>query len=230
MRIVTFGCSHTAGQGLADVYPATMGISKRGWPSKLAELNNCDILNLGFGGGSNLRIFLAYSYYAKNLRKDRDIVLILWTYPHRWTFFNTDKNVWIDALPPDNLSNIHPSRQAEHRYYYKRLYTSENQEERLLDLVSAVNSIQSIWKTPLAHMAVKQDTYNLFQQKKMKNTNSWINYNPIGYWYDSIGNFNLNMPIRGLDNLHLSEERQHYFAEQIQQQWLWTVKQELGWQ
>ncbi len=68
------------------------------------------------------------------------------------------------------------------------------------------------------------------QLQKMKNTDSWIKYNPIGYWYDSIGNFDLNMPIRGLDNLHLSEERQHYFAEQIQQQWLWTVKQELGWQ
>lgn len=76
-RLVTFGCSLTAGTGLSETTSA--------WPYVLGRLMNRSVINKGFPGGSNIEILrniLSFNYH-----KD-DLVVIGWTYCHRDTVFN----------------------------------------------------------------------------------------------------------------------------------------------
>ena len=83
MRLVTFGCSYTAGIGLKDVHPR-ITISSLSWPNKLSSLIGCDLYNNGHTGASNKEI----TWHIQNFDfEEDDFVIIQWTFFHRSCYF-----------------------------------------------------------------------------------------------------------------------------------------------
>lgn len=84
MRIISFGCSYTYGQGLEDCHiePNLPGLSPSNysWPSLLGQKLSLPIVNCskpGFGNGAILNEILNFNF-EKN-----DIVCVLWTFKTR---------------------------------------------------------------------------------------------------------------------------------------------------
>lgn len=87
MRLVAFGCSHTFGVGLSDVWNFknhtpifTQGPSKFAWPQLLADKLNIECVNLGESGASNKEIWWKILNYQP---VETDIVIILWSWYDR---------------------------------------------------------------------------------------------------------------------------------------------------
>lgn len=89
MNLVAFGCSHTQGIGLEDIYPETSKISKLAWPQKLADLIGCTVTNLGKGGASNKQIL--HRLLNHRFMQD-DIAIVCWTHTDRWCIIR-DKDI-----------------------------------------------------------------------------------------------------------------------------------------
>lgn len=98
MRLVTFGCSNTAGEGLEDTYDPVSGnqlidTSKFAWPQLLADQMNLESVNVAQGGSSNKQI--AWTIQNFKFQKD-DVVIIMWTFPNRWCVITEP----MPSLPP----------------------------------------------------------------------------------------------------------------------------------
>ena len=83
-RLVTFGCSYTYGQGMADCYitdtkPGPVP-SVYAWPTVLAKYLNRECVNLSVPGCSNKRI--CYDLVNANFKED-DLVIVSWTHNER---------------------------------------------------------------------------------------------------------------------------------------------------
>ena len=94
-RLWTFGCSHTRGEGLDDVYdPITKdnkGASKFAWPQLVADHLAVPCLNYGQGGVGNKKIWHNVLGVAPEIQKD-DIVIVQWTYLERFNVFFNDND------------------------------------------------------------------------------------------------------------------------------------------
>jgi len=122
-RLVTFGCSHTEGVELDNP-------EKECWPAQLASALKIPLVNHGLGGASNRLI--QYSVVGFEFNKD-DIVIILWTYPDRYHFFNNEEvfsdyiriNIWTD-----NEIN---------KFWFKNLSSDNNENFSNRTIVNQVN-------------------------------------------------------------------------------------------
>ena len=94
MRLVTFGCSYTFGQGLEDcfVLPNNSGPapSKFAWPQLLANAQNLRCINMSNPGSSNKEIL---NTLLKFRFESTDIVIIMWSFTERWCILNRQGNV-----------------------------------------------------------------------------------------------------------------------------------------
>lgn len=75
-RLITFGCSFTAGIGLPDIYPRHDTTSSLGWPALLGKKLNLELVNKGKGGTGNLEILCNI---LNTDFEDTDTVVILWS-------------------------------------------------------------------------------------------------------------------------------------------------------
>lgn len=104
-RLITFGCSYTYGHGLQDCYDSKTGHagpqpSRFAWPNILGKKLKKRIVNLSQPGASNKEIL----YYLQNfIFHKSDLVVILWTYPHRDCIL-VDSNKIIQATARDNYN------------------------------------------------------------------------------------------------------------------------------
>lgn len=76
-RLITFGCSHTFGVGLIDIYPEKTKPSKYAWPNVLGNLLNYTVCNESKPGAGNAEIFdniLRYQF------RPNDLVIIMWSH------------------------------------------------------------------------------------------------------------------------------------------------------
>jgi hypothetical protein len=85
-RIVSFGCSFTAGDGISDLWDSKKqekieGCSKHAWPAQIAKKSNLLISNYAISGSSNKEIL--WKILNTDIFKT-DLVLI------HWTFFERD--------------------------------------------------------------------------------------------------------------------------------------------
>lgn len=86
MRLISFGCSFTFGQGLPDCYVTATnkpGIlpSKFAWPQLLSNKLMLQCINLSEPGSSNKEIL----HKLLNFKfENDDIVVIMWSFPDRW--------------------------------------------------------------------------------------------------------------------------------------------------
>jgi hypothetical protein len=93
-RIVTFGCSHTYGHGLADCYILPWGIpgptpSKFVWPELVGQEFKIDVVNMGWSAASNIEILsriLEFDFL------ENDLVIVQWTYTPRDMLFTENEN------------------------------------------------------------------------------------------------------------------------------------------
>ena len=132
MRLISYGCSYTFGEGLKDCWIPEGSIidGRRGpapgprpsnyaWPKYLSNMMRCDLLNLGKGGCSNK--FIWHSIMNTEFQPD-DFVVILWTYFPRNCFFEHEKK-WKRVIPADTENKF---LTREHRrlakYYYSMIH------------------------------------------------------------------------------------------------------------
>ena len=91
LRLITFGCSYTYGEGLSDVKKSILGgnpinQSKLGWASLLSQKLNLELVNISYPGTSNTEIL--YNILTFDF-KSTDIVVIMWTHPIRDIMFDS---------------------------------------------------------------------------------------------------------------------------------------------
>ena len=112
-RLVTFGCSNTFGDSLdntpsdenrhiprVDKWNNPIKPSRYAWPAKLAERLSIPLVNAGWSGASNKRIWnnmINFSY------QEGDIVIVLWTNLGRHSVFHEDKKLY----PHDHYGNYY---------------------------------------------------------------------------------------------------------------------------
>ena len=111
-RIVAFGCSHTAGQGIFnnDTLP-----SNYAWPAHVAKILNCKLNNQGELGGS----VKLCSYKILNFKfKLNDLVIICWPDHYRDTIIDRD----------GDLHTINPNVKSSKAKVYYRIIPNENLE------------------------------------------------------------------------------------------------------
>ena len=113
-RLVTFGCSHTYGDGLEDciAYGEDNYItpSKLGWPATLAKLLDLPLLNISDPGASIKEV--AYRIANTTLYKD-DLIVVLWPSADRYCRIVED--VRFEKILPHCDSPLEKN-------YYKYLY------------------------------------------------------------------------------------------------------------
>lgn len=129
-RLVTFGCSHTYGHGLADCLLCNGEAgdlpSQHAWPSLLSQKLKVKCANLAERGCSNKQI------WKRILDADisqTDTVVIMWTYIQRSAVFMQEKTKIIGPWAKDKAS----------RLYYKHLY---NDRDSAIDLLGRANHVK----------------------------------------------------------------------------------------
>ena len=94
-RVIAFGCGHTRGEGLDDIYDKrtkeNTGQSKFAWPKIVADNLSVPCLNFGQGGIGNKKIWHNILDFYPEIQKD-DIVIVQWTYLERNTVFFNDRD------------------------------------------------------------------------------------------------------------------------------------------
>jgi hypothetical protein len=123
-RLVVFGCSNTAGEGL-PVSSTIEGqdISELGWPNKLATMMGIDeVVNFGIGGAGNKRIL--HRVFEKetdgSINPDTDVVVILWSYFCRHCIFHDDGSV--ERFLPSAIKHFKPVKRKNHMKKEARAY------------------------------------------------------------------------------------------------------------
>ena len=119
-RLVTFGCSNTFGDSLDDTPSDENGHiprvdkwnnpikpSRYAWPAKLADRLSIPLVNAGWSGASNKRIWnnmINFSY------QEGDIVIVLWTTLGRHTVLHNDNQLY----PCDHYGNYYNGNNSSH--------------------------------------------------------------------------------------------------------------------
>src|SRR6056297_1465073 len=102
-RLITFGCSHTYGQGLSDcrvnTYEPGPTPSKFAWPQVLADKLNLECVNMSEPGTSPKRNWYSITNFDFN---EDDIVIVKWPNPNKTCIIKEDK---IEHLAPWDKSN-----------------------------------------------------------------------------------------------------------------------------
>jgi hypothetical protein len=129
-RLVAFGCSNTLGESLSGCHshrdPARNKASDQAWPSFLAKLWNCSVLNLGHAGASNK--FIARRALEFDFHRE-DCVVILWSSFERSCVFKRCRDVDYQQLLPLDLARYNPNAAADKKatkFYYKLLHSSRD--------------------------------------------------------------------------------------------------------
>lgn len=84
LRLVTFGCSFTYGQGLPDCLSNDDGPSEYSWTKLLGKKLDRDVYNISSPGSSNLEILHQILNFDFN---ESDLVVVMWTVFDRDTIF-----------------------------------------------------------------------------------------------------------------------------------------------
>ena len=224
MRLVTFGCSHTFGAGLPDVWDFenhtpifTQGPSKYAWPQLLADKLNIECVNAGFTGASNKKIWwnaLNFDY------QNTDIVIILWSFLSRSCII-TGPNI-TDHITFGLWSNDDPGVS-----FYKHLY---GEYDMLVDfylrcnhlhnfLISKVETIYHA-ETGTQHSAEISNSSLIkigtdAEEQTFVPIKDVIKFNKITFLKSSLWHIGEEIKSLALDNVHPGIEANEQFATEI---------------
>jgi hypothetical protein len=147
MRLVTFGCSYTYGEGITekDLRPHMTIPSKYSWASILANMLNCEVINLAVPASSNKHIL--YQLTNFNFELD-DVVCVQFAYFTRDTLYSENEFIHLNPGGKEHSDKI--------KLYYQ-LYDDYN---LFLNNVLVINSC-----------------YDLLQNKNVKYVCRFAGYN-----------------------------------------------------
>jgi hypothetical protein len=121
VRLVTFGCSYTYGQGLEDcfVLPNNPGPhpSVYAWPQLVANMLNVECVNKSAPASSNKQILDTLLQFDFN---SDDIVLIMWTFTNRWCTIN--------KLGEYTIISQYKFKTIQELELYEKLFTEEDSQ------------------------------------------------------------------------------------------------------
>ena len=114
-KVLVNGCSFTHGHGeVQDVTTGeTLPPKSYVWPFRLEELfdGKIEAINYGFGGGSNNRITRTT---IEGVRKHNpDLVVIQWTSPFRYEFWNEEWNQYFGLVPTNSVRDDQTNRNTK---------------------------------------------------------------------------------------------------------------------
>lgn len=122
-RLITFGCSHTRGEGVEIP-------EKQSWPAYLSSYMNLELVNLGVDGASNR--YIQHSINTFEFKPD-DTVVILWTYPDRYHIFSSKHHIRRGIAPTNSFK--------ESVLWYKHFHTTYNAKFDNQTIVHQANSL-----------------------------------------------------------------------------------------
>ena len=114
-KVLVNGCSFTHGHG--EVQDVTTGKTNPPqpyvWPFRLEELfdGKIEAINYGFGGGSNNRI--ARTTIEGVRKHNPDLVVIQWTSPFRYEFWNEEWNQYFGLVPTNSVRDDQTNRNTK---------------------------------------------------------------------------------------------------------------------
>lgn len=212
MRLITFGCSNTYGQGLPDChlvdktgdFRAGPHPSKHAWPAVLGKLLNRETFNLSCPGASNRAI----CYNVLNFSfEPTDIVVCHWSFIHRHAVIYKDKpilNLGIWDIPERQIGES-----------YQRYITTIDCDYNLM--------IESCGYIDHAHRYLKdkvQCLYHVvFKQEEFDQRPDWCSFDFIA----NAGYFNRSFPL-ALDNAHTGINGHKELAKTIFNQHLESLR------
>jgi hypothetical protein len=184
-RLITLGCSHTIGDGLKNPPIGS-------WPSVLSNRLGLEVINLAESGGSNRTI--QHKVYTFEFKED-DIVIILWTYPDRYHFFESKytNTGCINSWGTNDVANA----------WFKYFHTSYNEK---FDNQTIVNQVNLFLKD------ARIKVYNLLVSSE------------FDYYFDITAALRIDIDFtekylnkypRGIDGWHMGELGNHDFAMDI---------------
>lgn len=197
-RLVTFGCSHTFGQGLPDCYDietkrTSKFPSKMGWPQHLANLLQIPILvNKGVPGASCKQI--AWNIQNFQFQKD-DVAVVLWTHLDRYCVITENGIVkpygsWLTSISKEN------------KMFFKHIW---NEYDMKIDMHTRIDYINYF----LSKKQIKN--YHAYLNNFNKITDDWFSTTMLKSSMSEIR----NMYPRALDNMHPGLEAHNVFAHNV---------------
>lgn len=172
--LFTFGCSYTQDfnnnkiKNYQDYFNYRGGNFPLSWPTILAEKLDLNILNYGIGGSGNDVIFNQICKHIHEIKKG-DIVIIGWTFIHRYKWGIVDSTEWSNfgMGPLNNNKFITTSTHEEivinrtHPLYIQEIYDMMN----LIDYISnAVGFTVYYWSSE--ENIINNKPFNLRDDKK----------------------------------------------------------------
>jgi len=134
--LYTFGCSYTAEytkntavDKYIDYKKFKGGVFPPTWVEVLANKLEIPFINYGIGGCGNNRIFQTFIQHFNEIKKD-DVVIIQWTYIHRYMWVRYERNAWehFGVGPLNGADGISESTHEEicynrtHPLYIEQIY------------------------------------------------------------------------------------------------------------
>ena len=156
-RLITFGCSHTYGQGLEDR-------ETQAWPYLVADKLNLECINQGRMGAS---ITLMYYLLMSFDYQEGDKVICLWSYPNRRHFLKSESES-IDILP---FQATQPERTTE---------------EKHLRAVAYYDLIFAEYGNRFENRMMINHSYNYLKSKGVKSYHTYVlNYEDPSLYFES---------------------------------------------
>lgn len=130
MRFITFGCSHTFGEGISeeDVSDRTTP-SRYSWPSLIQQKYKIPVINYSRPGASNH--FILNSVREHKWQKN-DIALVLFTYPIRYSYYKEEEKTCENIIP--NISRSKGEEQKICKSFYKNFSNYHVEKVNLIDV------------------------------------------------------------------------------------------------
>ncbi|SRR6056297_1594173 len=214
-RLVAFGCSHTFGVGLPDSEyckkrDTSFKPSQLSWAGHVAKTMNRELVNKGWPGGSNKRIWHSIVNFDYH---DDDLVIIQWSHFQRFVFFFPEleekihpnyrrinlhmvgKSIFKDkCLPHDNI-------------FYEHFYCPYDLQ---VDMLLRIQAAQDFFDKRNIRYYQIPFLYSS-NWKWAKEHKWWYPKNNIDLYFDEYRN---EYPT-ALDNRHLGEQGQRQFGIDI---------------
>lgn len=204
-RILAYGCSLTAGQGLND--------PNKAWVNLLSRKLNIEVINYGIPGASNKKI---WKRILDTDFKTNDAVIVQWSYTSRFCFFNKDND--IDIL---NAMIYQDETSKDKKKFLTKFYTEYySYYDAAIELLNRANYINYYLKEkniPVIHNQI----YVLEEYDELK-TQNWNNVDILNLF--DVDELKHKYPLAA-DNMHPGEKSNEiiselYYNEILKRKWI----------
>ena len=159
MRLVVFGCSHTAGSEME--YAGQTNCFAKAWPTLLAKKLDVEIENYAKSGMSQKAIFRKFIEYLPNIKREKPLLFIFAWPSYNRTDLHIDNphNTWLNLTNYEStevaIKRRRPAFSIEqaklllaYTYSYNKLITGTQNYTELMTYVISIQSLCNSYKIP----------------------------------------------------------------------------------